>query len=269
MGSLADALAMAKAKLAGGKRFGPATTHKVVFEHDRAELDGLTLIGQSGSSSDAYTLARIVASECGTLPTTYAWAICEAALAEADAAGKSVFAKVTTPGAAYPTANKGYYGEQRTRWCSTYRDPLEWHHEVALAVLRHRSLKLVHGARRWISCKVQDGGVQNGKPLGHDAKGIVEKWGAEGWEWIGPVFDQTTGGVELLDPYLQCMFKLVGKGKARTDHALAMVDERRRSKFEAKHDPSDGARHDEGGVDFLPVAAAVGGALYLGARNWG
>jgi hypothetical protein len=264
--SLADALSLARAKMTAG-HFGPKTTMRVVNGHNRCEPDGLTLIGQSGSSSDAYSLARVVASECGTLPTTYAWMICEGVINECAHAGISIFSKVTNPGAAYPLANKGWYGEQRTRWCATSKDPLEWHHEVALAVLRNPSTQLAQGARRWISCRVQDGGSQGGHDLPTDAKGIVSKWGAEGWEWIGPTFDRLTG-VEVIDPYLQCMFRFVGAGKVQLGPANAMIDERRRKAFTAKNTASEGGgRHDDGS-SLGPIAvAAAGAALYAATKG--
>jgi hypothetical protein len=268
MPSLADALALARAKLTGG-RFGPATTHAVVNGHERCEPDGLALIGQAGSSSDAYSLARVFASECGSLPTTYAWCIGEAVQNSARAAGLSIFSRVTNPGAAYPLANRGYYGEQRTRWCSTYRDPLAWHHEVALAVLKNPDLDVSKGARRWISCKVQDGGVQNGRPLKNDSKGIVESWAGDGYEWVGPIHDRVTG-VEIIDPYLQCMFRYVGKG-AKTAPALAMIDERRRSAFVAKTidgKPVDGGARDHDHANIGPIVLAAAGAWFAHTRGF-
>lgn len=264
MALLADVLAVARAKLTDG-RFGPATTHREVNGHDRVEPDALTLIAQAGSTADAYTLARVVASECGTLPVPYAFCICEGVQNACKLSKVSILHKVTTPGAAYPLANPGYYGEQRTRWCASRQDPRVWHHEVAKAALAHPELQLAQGAVRWISCKVQDGGVQNGKPLGHDAAGIIKTWGQDGYEWIGPVRDRVTG-IELLDPYLQCMFKHVGKGNAQTAPALAMLEERRRAKPpKAGASATDGAR-DADGESILPVLVAGAAAAYFGAR---
>jgi hypothetical protein len=260
--SLADALAVAKAQLQGGY-FGPRTTTKVVNDHQRNEPDALTLIGQAGSTADAYSLARVVAAECGTLPTTYGYAICEGVLNECKAAGVSVLTKVTTPGVAYPNANKGYYGEQRTRWCATSKDPLKWHHAVALAVISNPNVRITSGARRWISCNSQDAGMQNGKPLPTDAMGIVKSWATEGWAWIGPVFDELTG-VELLDPYLQCMFHQVGKGNVDTQPALDMIAERRGSKFVAHVDTEHGSRHDDG--EGLGGVLLAGGAAAAALR---
>lgn len=259
--TLADALAVARAQLQGGY-FGPRTTTKVVNDHQRNEPDALTLIGQAGSTADAYSLARVIASECGTLPTTYGYCIAEGVMNECKAEGVSVLSKVTTPGKAYPLANPGYYGEQRTRWCATSKDPLKWHHEVALAVIRNPNVRLTAGARRWISCSSQDAGMQNGRPLPTDAAGIVKSWAADGWQWIGPVFDDLTG-VELIDPYLQCMFHNVGKGNVDTRPALAMIDERRKSRFIAQHH-DQGARHDDGeGLGGVVLAGAALAAAHV------
>lgn len=262
MTALADALALARAKLTDG-RFGPATTTKVVNGHERCEPDGLTLIGTSGSSSDAYSLARLIASECGTQPTTYAWCVAEATRNSAEAAGISIFRRVTDPGAAYPLANKGYFGEQRTRWASTKQDPKKWHHEVALAVLKNRTMNLAKGARRWISCKVQDGGVQNGKPLSNDAKGVSTSWAKDGYQWVGPIFEPQTGE-ELVDPYLLCLFEFVGAGKADPARGLAMIDERRASKFTAKNvAPGEGGGRDMAHPSAVVVLSAAAAALGL------
>ena len=52
---------------------------------------------------------------------------------------------------------------------------------------------------RFFNAKVQDGGLQAGKELRFDAIGIVERWGAEGWQWVG-----ADAPVHLLgvDPYV-------------------------------------------------------------------
>jgi len=265
MGTLAQALELARAKLTDGY-FGPRTTTKVVNDHERVEPDGLTLIGKSGSSSDAYSLARLIASECGTQPLTYQWCVAEATRNSAQAAGISIFSRVTNPGAAYPAANKGYYGEQRTRWASTKQDPKVAHHEVALAVLSNPSMNLAKGARRWISCKVQDGGVQNGRPLSNDAKGIQTSWAKDGYQWVGPIFEPQLGQ-ELIDPYLLCLFEFVGQGKADPARGLAMVDERRRSSFTAKNvEPGEGGARDMAHVG-VPVML-FGAAAALGLAHW-
>jgi len=258
--ALADLLSLARAKLTGG-RFGPATTHKVVNDHDRVEPMAAQLVAAVaglGGTEDSYTLARVIASEAGNLAMIAQLCIADAVLNECAAAKVSVLHKVTTPGAAYPLANAGYYGEQRTRWCASRVDPKEAHHEVAKVALGNRALAITRGARRWISCKVQDGGSQNGKPLAYDAVGIVKKWGGEGWEWIGDLFDPL--GVELFDPYSQCMFKLVGAGKANIDKGVAMVEAHRKLRPKPAAPVPDGGGRDADGESILPVVLAAGAA---------
>lgn len=265
MGTLAQALELARAKLTDGY-FGPRTKTATVNGHERVEPDGLTLIDQSGSSSDAYSLARLIASECGTQPLTYQWCVAEGTRNSSNAADISIFRRVTDPGAAYPTANKGYYGEQRTRWASTKQDPKVAHHEVALAVLSNPTMNLAKGARRWISCKVQDGGVQNGKPLPNDAKGIITSWSKDGYQWVGPIFEPQLGQ-ELIDPYLLCLFEFVGAGKADPARGLAMVDERRKSAFTAKAvAPDEGGARDMAHLGMPVVLGAFAAAL--GLAHW-
>jgi len=251
---LDDILAPARAALTAG-RFGPATTHRVVNGHDRTEPDAATLIAQSGESEAVYTIARVLASEVGNQPTTYAYCVAEALIREAAASSLSVLKKVTTPGAAFPTANAGYFGEQRTRYCASSKDPQKWHVEVARAALAHHDMNLSRGARRWVSLGTMDGGVQNGNALAYDADGIITKWAGDGWQWVGDIYHPTTGELLIL-PYKLCLLAFVGKGKVNTAPALAMVDQGRRG---GPTDLSGAGRDDtgEGGGLWVAVAAAA------------
>ncbi len=265
MAKLDDILAPARAALTAG-RFGPATTHRVVNGHDRTEPDAATLIAQSGESEAVYTIGRVLASEVGNQPTTYAYCVAEALIREAGVSGMSVLKKVTTPGAAYPTANPGYFGEQRTRYCASSKDPLKWHIEVARAALNNHDFNLSRGARRWVSLNVMDAGVQNGNALAYDADGIITKWAGDGWQWVGDIYHPTTGELLIL-PYKLCLLAFVGAGKANTAAALAMVDQGRRG------GPTDlqgsGAGRDdtgEGGGRWVAVAAAAAIAVVGATR---
>jgi hypothetical protein len=258
MSRLDDALAPARAL--GPQGLVPYPTG----QGRRVEADGYlymapsaaTLIGQSGLGMDVRVLAGVMASEAGSLPTTYRYAIGETVLNECRAKGYTTLRRVTGDG-----KKQGHFGEQSGRWCASSRNPTRADVAIAQAVVATYNLNVTRGARRWVSLKVMDGGYQRGKPLAYNALSLLKKWGDEGWQWVGPIVDDR--GVELIDPWLQCHLALVGKGKVDHDRherlvaygrskgsALAVSDE-------ASSDFDDGAPVVRVGA-FAALAAALG-----------
>jgi hypothetical protein len=224
--------------------------------HDRIEPSNAELARARGLTADENALACVVAAEAGGLPSPYGLCIAEIVLREAATRGTTVAALVTGIG-----KNKGYCGEQRTRWCSSRANPRIWHLEVARVAMRHRAFNLSRGARRWVGLRVMDRGLQNGKPLSYDAEGILRKWGAEGWEWVGEIHHPDTGEW-LIDPYLQCMLRHAGKGKADIDRGLRMVAAARARN--GRGGPFGEAAEESGRHEDVAVGVAAGAAVIAG-----
>jgi hypothetical protein len=249
---------LAPARAASPTLVGPATSPREVAGHVRREPDAATCIARSGRPADPYILARILESEAGSQPLTYRYCIGEAVLNDMAATGDTLL-QLATGG-----INPNHFGAQSGRHCATSQDPRLPSYLVAEAVLARRGspLGLAKGARRWFSPRTQDGGTQGGKPLKFDAVALVKKRAGEGWEWVGDIFHPNTGEW-LIDPYLLCLFKWVGKGKAIPTRGLAMVELGRKSP-RGKSGPLDEGTRDEpnGGKRW------AAGALLAGLLKW-
>ena len=84
---------------------------------------------------------------------------------------------------------------------------------------------MTRGARRWDDGYTQDRLSAAGR-VRYDAIGIVQKWGAEGWEWVGPIFE-ANGTTVLIDPYRLALFRFVGKGRAEVWRGVQAVKDGR------------------------------------------
>jgi hypothetical protein len=159
----------------------------------------------------------------------YGWAIMEAFANAAKYARRSLVEQALSD-RAHPAAHL-HLGRQSGRWCSSFQLPTTRHLELARLALHPRSSPLIAGdARRWIDPLVQDRGKQAGKALRFNAVGIVRKWAAEGWEWIGPVNDLR--GKALIDPYRLLLFRrnVTSTAVSVARASAAIVDGRRRWK---------------------------------------
>jgi hypothetical protein len=195
----------------------PRTRRVVVDGYERTDPRGDVWCQQAGLTLDEGALARMVASEVGTKPPQYMIAVIEATMNQARAKKISAFQQITMQGLKLKGGvipkSAGYFGRQSGRWCASIQDPTLQHLEAVRAVLSAPESLVARDGRRWVDGKVMDSGHQAGKRLKNNAVTIVEKWGAEGWEWIGPVYGPD-GQTLLLDPYRLMVFRLAGRGKA-------------------------------------------------------
>ncbi len=211
----------------------PKTRKVEVNGYERCEPKGEEWCSKAGLTMDQGALARMVASEVGRLPVQYMIGVVECVLNECKTKGITPFQRITMDGirirGGKVAKSAGYFGRQSGRWCASIVDPTRQHAEVAKTVLSHSTSKrlVARDGRRWVDGKVMDHGRQNGKPLTYNAVTLVEKWGKEGWEWIGQVYE-ADGKTLLIDPYILMMFRHVGKGANIKAGVDAMLDGRRR-----------------------------------------
>lgn len=175
---------------------------------------------QAKCTVNELALAANIASEVGSLPLQYWVCVGEVARNEAAARGTDVASLLTSE---VRSGHKGEFGEQRGRWAASSQKPNARHLAMAKRLLAERT-NFTNGARKYFDGKVQDGGVQRGVALAHDAIGIVEKWYREGFRWTG------IGLAQEIDPYLLMLF--AKGGAASVDETKAAVaDGRRRWKI--------------------------------------
>lgn len=199
----------------------PGPPNPVITLHDGYEFRGVPLPTWARAAQVADDIAAgawVAASEARDVRAypAYGFAILEAAANAARAARRTLAEQVTRD--VTHVAAAGHFGRQSGRWCSTFQPPTARHLELARLALYPRERPLLAGrARRWIDPLVQDHGKQAGKALAFNAIGIVEKWAAEGWAWIGPIAGPD--GKAIIDPYRLTLFELCGA----TGTALALV----------------------------------------------
>lgn len=207
------------------------TKRRIVDGYERVEPRGDIWCRQAGLNLDEGALARMVASEAGRMPPQYMLAVIEATLNEARAKNISAFQRITMQGiklrGGAMAKSAGYFGRQSGRWCASIQDPTFQHLEAVRVALSASARLVTRDGRRWVDGKVMDGGLQAEKKLKYNAVTIVEKWGAEGWEWIGPVYEPD-GQTLLIDPYRLMVFRFVGRGKANIRLGVEAMREGRR-----------------------------------------
>ena len=166
---------------------GHPTTIAAIRSPDRARSwDGVAgdrAAAAGGLDVDTYGIARCTASEVSG--PALAWlAVAEACWLEASAAKLRPADLLTQRTSAAYAFTRGRWGEQRGRFASTRHDPTGRHFAAARLA---KGAGLVNGARRWLGLRTMDRGRQGSAALAYDAHGIVDKWGADGWRWIGPL----------------------------------------------------------------------------------
>lgn len=215
---------LALGQIAGAKptRVGPATTLTELElpggKAWRSAGDAKKLASASGLDPDLYACARCVQSEEGSSAAEYLLAVAECVRNEARERGAGPLKLLTSPTDTY-RATAGLFGEQHGRWAATSRDPTEKSVAAARAALIGGT-RMIGDARKFYSPKVQDTGRQGARALTSDAVGIIERWSADGWEWIGHI-----PGV---DAYRLMLLRFAGRGKAKTREAIAAIEQGRR-----------------------------------------
>lgn len=210
---------LARVRGAGRTRLQPRTQVVKVDGYERASLPGRVWCAEARLSLDDGAGARLVHSEVGDLLargySQYALAVGLATINEAvyryGRAADAVFRLVTGDTRAQ---HRGWFGRQGGRWAASLQDPTM----RALAAWRiarelyDTTRDFTRGARRWDDGYTQDRLAAAGR-VRYDALGIVRKWCAEGWSWIGPVFEYDAQ-TPLIDPYRLLLFRFVGRGHA-------------------------------------------------------
>lgn len=204
---------------AGTGIVGPTTETRIVINGDksytRVDADADRLAQLSRYPRDIYYTARCISSEVGSARAPeYHLSVAEAIRNEAAATDwKTPTRMLVQRVSAGYEFTRGWFGEQHGRWSSTSRDPYKKAIVAAQAVMAEQT-NFTNGARRWYSPRVQDGGKQGTRELRYDAVGIAEKWGAEGWIWIGSLPNVVT--------YDHALFRRNEKGAA-TDNAMLVT----------------------------------------------
>jgi len=212
----------------------PLTRIVRVEGYDRIHPVGRVWCALAGLAPDEGAGARLVQSEVGELlargHVAYGVAVALATMNEAYRRAGSfetgaVFRVVT---ADTRTPHTGFFGRQSGRWASSIADPSERALETfrLASTLHGDGLDFTSGARRWDDGYTQDRLWKAGR-VRHDAGGIVRKWAAEGWEWVGPIFD-SDGATPLIDPYRLMLFRFVGRKADTWRGDQAVLDGRAR-----------------------------------------
>lgn len=179
---------------AGKKRVGPATS---LTDDAFVAVPPKQLAAQAGMDLEAYSLARLVASEAGSQPPVVQLAVAEAIRNRAVAKRTSITALLV---ADKTPSQSGFYGRQLGRVAATTRDPNE--QNVAAAIHALRGSNVTKGATHFFDPQAQDRGTQAGTPL-RPTEEIISRFQAEGLQWVGPV--------EGINPFKLALFKKVSK----------------------------------------------------------
>jgi hypothetical protein len=155
------------------------------------EQEPQMLAWECGVNVNVYSLARMIASEgySGDKQTegaTAAIAICQMALNKAKRVGQDV-TDVMTYHPSRDNRNDRYGRQNGGRYCSTIRDPKQWHLNVANAVWNSLVPDIVEGCHMYFDPKVQDGGKQAGTALRRDAEGVCREWIIDGGNEFVPL----------------------------------------------------------------------------------
>lgn len=206
-----------------------------------------TLASKAALPVDDLSLAACVASEVGSLPGQYQYAVGEAIANEASANNMTLTSLLAGSGKA-----PGHYGQQSGRYAATTQPPSFRNLVAARLARQNAGARFTKGARRFLDLKVQDGGIQAGKPI-QPSENVIRSRYNDGWKWVGPLHDPDTGEW-LIDSYI--LFLMSRDGKYTLDDSLAELNEgRKRWKFGgtvANIVPTNG-----GGVGLILLAGAI------------
>jgi hypothetical protein len=162
---------------------------------------------EAGLALDVGVLACVAASEFKTDYPAYLLAGLACVINDAHALYPDAAGTARAPTAILNRVTRAkvaslYFGRQSGRWCSSFQAPTLRTVEAARLALLGVGAELAHGGRRWVDCHVQDGGVQAGKKLTHDAEAILRSRYREGWR-LAPhddAIDQYVLAVLTKDP---------------------------------------------------------------------
>jgi hypothetical protein len=132
-------------------------------------------LGIADTSVEAYSLARMCASEGESYSPATKAAICWVALNVANARNTSVTALLTDDTNAH---GQGLYGKQTGRWASTINDPYEGDWNIALNVLTGATPDPTNGATHYFEPSLQDKLLALAKVKTSGAEKAAE-WAAE------------------------------------------------------------------------------------------
>lgn len=244
---------VAAVKSASTTRVGPGTSLETVtrgsLTYRRVSSTTPELHAASGVGRDLYAAARMVRSEI----SSGAPALAQLALAEMvrNAAGGSskVYDKLVFKVGADYEWTTGWYGEQHGRWASTSRDPDNRSLAAARGALDGLT-QLTNGAAKFFDPKTQDGGRQGGHALNYDAIGIAQKWGAEGWRWIG--------SLPGVDTYADLCCFTRQSGEADNTDLIKLIEDAR-----AGRKPGPDLVSDTKGLPGWLLAAGAAGVWWL------
>ncbi len=164
---------------------------------------------QSGYDRQTYSVARCVMSEIGDTHSAYHLVpIAELIRNRSKRLGiepYQLLVQLTSPAYAF---TQWQYGEGAGRYASTRQDPSTKTIAVAKLALNQGSAFVPPNSEQWDEPSLQD------KTPSHDAIAVAQSWGADGYEWIGPL-----PGVISYD---YAIFAFVGK---KVDNAalIAMI----------------------------------------------
>lgn len=202
----------------------------------------------SGLDRNTYAAARCIASESSG-PGEELLSIAECLRNEAKARNVEIYALLTWETASSYAFTRGKYGEQHGRFASTRQQPTQRALRAAREAITGVS-GLTNGARRWVSLRAMDGGKQGARDLTNDAVSIVQKWGAEGWRWIGPLPN--------VDSYKHACFRRDSVGQKNED-LIAVIELGRAGKStigtESEDKPT--ATVASSGIPFWMLAAGL------------
>jgi hypothetical protein len=215
-------------------KVGPATSKLTIKQGElsylRVKEQTPWLHAQSKLDRNMYSTARCVASEVGVkAPSMALLSVAECIRNEAKERGVEPYALLAAGTSAAYAWTKGMYGEQHGRWASTGADPHGRSVAAAMAGLIGGS-NVTNNGRRWVDCALLDKGTQNGRTV-RPAHEVCLKWGAEGWQWIGPLPN--------VDPYQHAVMRFVGKNNVNTQAMLTMIDAGRANETQPGQDETD------------------------------
>lgn len=184
------------------ERIGPKTVLSGPKGNEIIEVSPTVLAAATGLDPDLYALARVIESEEGSADASVLVAVAEIVrnraryLSERDGKPKSILSLVLYDP---DQGQSGHFGRQSGgRFVASTEDPTERSIAAAKLALEGET-NLAMGAMRFFAPRSQDGGLQAGRKLKHDAIDIVKSWSESGYRWIkGSPLYQEYG----VNPYL-------------------------------------------------------------------
>lgn len=168
---------------AGTSRVGSATSKSETVGHTYVSESPSTLAEAASVELDAYSLARMVASEYGSASSVTQLAVAECAVNYAHLRNKTITELLTY--SQFSAAN-GHYGEQVGRWAATGKDPN--HRNLAAAKAAIAGSNVTNGAVDFFEPRGQIvGNAQGTGFVRQSALAYIAARDAEGLAWVGDI----------------------------------------------------------------------------------